>query len=79
MPHSVLLLTPSDHREPLRRPNSTCPRSSRADSSTLHKSLQMSGSPDAKQLGDVETRKHPDNLPAVITIYQGPKASGLKL
>lgn len=38
----------------------------------------MSGRPDAKQLCDAETRKHPD-MPAVITIYQGPKVSGLKL
>lgn len=33
----------------------------------------------AKKLCDVEARKHPKNLPAIIKIYQWPKVSNLKL
>lgn len=41
--------------------------------------LQMSGRTLARQLCAEEARKQPDNLPAIIKIYQWPKVSDLKL
>lgn len=41
--------------------------------------LQMSGRTLARQLCADEARKQPDNLPAIIKIYQWPKVSDLKL